>query len=549
MPGNRAYGPAFHEQAVDGLNNLSLLRDNFQQAIPALQYKIPQIGVSLSIPLLYDVTNDAVYVATDAQLLRLKPEPEVVGILHGSVHNNMKTAEITKLSDGLLIAAESYAFVRTPENNLSAVELKVYGGQLDRRALSRALMSMDNVSITFVESSEELVTDLSTQLVSKALDTDIPLLSSDRHDIQKIAKKGHLRDLSGNPALQSYAETTNSIFDPLIYQDKGLYGVPIHLGFSSPTANRKILEKLGGTVPTTFTELLELISQWNDEWYELNTSFSLIERPRVKSLLKKLALDWYVDTKIANAISPLFVVDEMKQFFALVDELDVSAFDVDAPNIDETDMALLLEGSTPILEPSMGHSLKNAVEGGFLFTPVIVSPAPKHLGKVRGNATVMSIYAQSSKPEVAEQFMSLYIQNMDVLDKAMISTNVLKAIENPHYERSLADRKSSIEQLKAKLAVTEGAEKRGIEADLAYLTELYETAVVGDKYLVTCEQLQKNAETLQDVYLDISLTLIQNKLILENTPLIDMLFSGTVDINQFADQMNAKLKLAELESQ
>lgn len=518
------------------------------QEVTALPYELPRTGVYPTSPLLYDVANDAVYVAADTQLLRFNPKPEVVGILPGSAYSSMKTAEMTWFQDGLLIAAETYAFFRTPENNLSAVELRVYGGQLDRRAASRALMSMDHVSITLVEPSEKPAADLVALLVTKALDADILLLSSDRHDIQMIAKQGYLRELSGNPDIKTYAGTVNAMFDPLIYQGQRLFGVPIHLSFSSLTANRKILEKLGGTVPASFCELLELIAQWNDEWYDLNTGFSLIEQPRIKSLLKALALDWYADTKIANAASPLFMAEEMTRFFTLVDELDVSAFDVDAPGVDETDMAFLLEGSTPILEPSMVYTLKNAAEGGFLFTPVIVSPLPEYQGKTRGAATMMSVYALSSKAEIAEQFMSLYIQNMDQLDQAMLSANTLEPIRNPYYEQSLADRKKYLDQLKAQLAVTDGMERRGIEADLAYLTERYEEAAENEKYLVTGRQLQQNEKILQAVYLDNSLTLTQNRLITENQALRDMLFSGTIDVKQYADQMNAKLELAELES-
>lgn len=516
--------------------------------VSALPYALPQNGISLATPVLYDAETDSVYIADDTRLLRLDAEPKAVAVLPGFLYSNMKTQEMTRLKDGLLIAADAHAFFRRPEERLSAVELKIYGNRIDKKTAARALMSMDGVTVTYIEPSGDTAADVSARLVSRTLDADILLLSSDAHDIRSMAKKGYLKELTDAADIQAYARKMNPMFEALMYEENRLFGVPILLDLNSMTANVNILGRLGAKAPSTFRELLALIEKWNDEWYDMHVDLSLIEQPRIKKLLKELALDWYIDAKISNAESPLFSGDEITDFFALIDDLDVSAFDVDAPNVDETDMAFLLEGATPILEIGMSYSLKNAAGGGAFSVPVIVSPVPEYPGKARAAATVMSISAQSSKTELAERFVSLYLQNMDKVEQAALGANASEPIANPHYEQALADRKMYLDRLNAELSALEGAERRAVEADLAYLTGLYEEAKINERDLITVEQLRQHAEAMKNVYVDNSLTLVQNRLINENRHLRDMLLSGALDARGYADQMNARLKLAEMES-
>ncbi|NLD51273.1 MAG: hypothetical protein GX650_00125 [Clostridiales bacterium] len=333
---------------------------SLQMPLPVL----PEGAWPTSHNLYWDAVSDQVYVLSDGQLLRLQQQgaPTLcarlpVGDWWGG---NLKTPAIVPWRDDLLlIATESNVFIRSmDESKLPPVTTLTGNTPLhDTNTLSRALQQVGNIQYQASLDGRMDAQAIITKMLTGDLSLDLLVLDSAESDVQRLAAKGYLMDLSQDPVLAAMAKDSLPMLRKLLYHGDGLYAIPLDIRVFFPTANKLWFEELERPLPRTVPELVDLTRWWAEECYQ-HEDYKLFEMPGAKDQLKEITLASYVNGLLGQGLPLHFDGQKFGAMMELIDDLDTSTFDNFQMGADDEDW--LEADQKALLSFGMGYGLQDA---------------------------------------------------------------------------------------------------------------------------------------------------------------------------------------------
>ncbi len=515
-------------------------------ALPALR----EGAWPLSQNLYWDANQNQLYVLSDGQLLRLQPQgvPTLcarlpVGDMWGG---NLKSPGILPWrEDLLLIATENNVFLRSmDESKLPPVTTLTGSGQLyDSNTLTRTLQQLGDIQYQPTPGGHMDAQAINTRFLTGDMTLDLLVLDSADSDIERLAAKGFLLDLSQNAELAAMADDLLPSLHKLVHHEEGLYAIPLEIRVFFPTANKLWFEELGRPLPATMQDLVDLVRWWAEEGHK-NEDYQLFEMQDAKSQLKDIALSSYVNGLLGQGLPLQFDMERFGAMIQQIDGLDTSTFDNFEMGADDQDW--LNMGKKAMLTYGMGYGLQDA--GSTYTQPLNLSfdatmPAWQDAG-----ATLLAIPATVPHPEEALRFLSAYVRNMDAMTRAALSDSWTEPIPNPQFEQQQRDLQLRLAQLPARIEQAQGAEKRALEQDLAYFRNEMEH-LESNRYTASAQALQDYRQVMAGVYLDNSTTRVQRDSLTKDGSLFQTMLEGAITLEQFVQQANDKVRLMTLEAQ
>lgn len=196
--------------------------------------------------------------------------PEIVAYL------NMRPGSYEKFGyKAMLIADKRYALFlpngsllssRTDQDSIAKCTLRIAGGELDD-AYYEFCKNNPNVSV-IMNMSDEITGNRIQQLIASGDNsTDLFVLWLDQ-GFSELKNAGYCADLSGSTLIR---ETIQSYYEPIrsaLSLDDKPYAIPMYFYLSNWTFNESLWKALFDTrkPPATFSELLDFMQEWNDDY-------------------------------------------------------------------------------------------------------------------------------------------------------------------------------------------------------------------------------------------------------------------------------------------
>ncbi len=533
--------------------------DPRQDTVAALPLKLPEQTDNFwpgDLMLYYDAARDAVYTATQTEVLRLREQADpiqtdrlpLVAFWDGG--GLSAGPRIQGAGDGrLMLAAGNNLYLRGADEAAlrPAVTLTISVPPTDHKAMSMALSEMEDVQaevLGFIEPDQ-----LNALLMSGEIPADVLALDTRSIDLQKLMQKGYLLDLSDVPTLSAFADDALDAFQKVVRHEGRLYALPDFVGTWFDAAVPERFAAVGREIPRTFPELMELVRWWGEAGHQAHEDYMLFAEPDAKGQLKQMAYQWYTESMQGQGL-PLHY-DE-KVFGAMmqqIDALDVSTWDLPA------DMALPDAGYAddtrrPLIERMIGYQFETLMYGGLgegEGQALLLSPDGQMPGWRNASGLLLAAPARTKHPEEVREFLHLYVQHMAPENRAALSRSWNQPVPNPFYEEQMRNTEQALANYQQEIEKSEGAQRREMEANLAHMQARYQHDRESTRYILGPETLRLHQELMSHIYMDDGLTMTQNAALSRDGYLWGMYMDGAISLEQFMQQANDKIRLMVME--
>lgn len=156
-----------------------------------------------------------------------------------------------------------------------------------------------------------------------------------------LLEKGYCADLSSSQKLMDYVNSLYPALRDEVMKDGKLYAIPVTLYGSTLSYMPSNLEEIGLTeedMPTTFVELCEFITRWNNEWIDDENKTNVMPFCTTmsnRSVVFDLMLKAYLDYYDAKGEPLTFDTPEFNAMLTALDSMDASNLDMPANMSDQ----------------------------------------------------------------------------------------------------------------------------------------------------------------------------------------------------------------------
>lgn len=217
--------------------------------------------------LCYDEAADKIYYIAGTEICCVSPDG--TGTTVAYMPTEQYTFYGTKALNGFVVTAnyEEATIYNVDPAYLPSTVLTIYNGYSSEADVAFSQTNPE-IALSYYDSyfdSDELL----TQALSASSEIDIVShYGGSSLSIDDLIRKGFCADLSGYPELMSAVEKLYPYLKDYVMRDGKLYAVPTDASVSAYWYNNTALEAVGLTkedLPTTYMELIDFISRWNDE--------------------------------------------------------------------------------------------------------------------------------------------------------------------------------------------------------------------------------------------------------------------------------------------
>ena len=372
-------------------------------------------------------------------------------------------------SDGLEIHNMDPAYLPTKT-------LTIIGSWRDSAARQ---FSTENPDIPLIFSDDFYsMSELGQAMVSGDATIDV-IRSNVQNGFENLRDKGYCADLSSSQKLMDYVNSLYPALKDEVLKDGKLYAIPVSIYGSTLSYQPSKLEEIGLTpedMPTTFVELCEFITRWNNEWIDDENKVNVMpfcttmsNRSVVFDLMLKAYLDYY-DAKD----EPLtFDTPEFNAMLTALDSMDASNLDMpqNMTDLEYDEFYQLYSGVF------VDRGLLSEAEGDYAAVPLKLSISEDKDFTVGVSTEILFVNPRCANLPEAIKLLECYVDSLYDDARIMMCPDNNDPIENPYYEEIIKSFQTGLEDLQEQLKTADAAQKRDLEDVIQY----YEQALANQE--------------------------------------------------------------------
>ena len=451
--------------------------ENTNQEIPAQLVTVnPADGATVSLKemadtayiytLAYDAAKDTVYYFTESTLWGMTG----MGTPFKAAYANQSYVDsMTIFSSGYaaLWSSDGLEIHNLDPAYLPTKTLTLIGSWRDAAARK---FTQENPDIPLIFSEQYYgMADLGQAMVSG--DTTIDVIRTNvENGFDNLLEKGYCADLSSSQKLMDYVNSLYPALRDEVMKDGKLYAIPVTLYGSTLSYMPSKLEEIGLTeedMPTTFVELCEFITRWNNEWIDDESKTNVMPFCTTmsnRSVVFDLMLKAYLDYYDAKGEPLTFDTPEFNAMLTALDSMDASNLDMSANMSDqEYDEYYQLYSGVFV-----DRGLLSTAEGEYAAVPLKLSIGEGKDFTVGTTMEVLFVNPRCANLPEAIKLLECYVDTLDESYKILMCPDCNDPVENQYYQETLKNFQDSLAELQEQLKTADDAEKRDLEDTIKY---------------------------------------------------------------------------------
>lgn len=451
--------------------------ENTNQEIPAQLVTVnPADGATVSLKemadtayiytLAYDAAKDTVYYFTESTLWGMTG----MGTPFKAAYANQSYVDsMTIFSSGYaaLWSSDGLEIHNLDPAYLPTKTLTLIGSWRDAAARK---FTQENPDIPLIFSEQYYgMADLGQAMVSG--DTTIDVIRTNvENGFDNLLEKGYCADLSSSQKLMDYVNSLYPALRDEVMKDGKLYAIPVTLYGSTLSYMPSKLEEIGLTeedMPTTFVELCEFITRWNNEWIDDESKTNVMPFCTTmsnRSVVFDLMLKAYLDYYDAKGEPLTFDTPEFNAMLTALDSMDASNLDMPA-NMSDQEYDEYYQLYSGVF---MDRGLLSTAEGEYAAVPLKLSIGEDKDFTVGTTMEVLFVNPRCANLPEAIKLLECYVDTLDESYKILMCPDCNDPVENQYYQDTLKNFQDSLAELQEQLKTADDAEKRDLEDTIKY---------------------------------------------------------------------------------
>lgn len=451
--------------------------ENTNQEIPAQLVTVnPADGATVSLKemadtayiytLAYDAAKDTVYYFTESTLWGMTG----MGAPFKAAYANQSYVDsMTIFSSGYaaLWSSDGLEIHNLDPAYLPTKTLTLIGSWRDAAARK---FTQENPDIPLIFSEQYYgMADLGQAMVSG--DTTIDVIRTNvENGFDNLLEKGYCADLSSSQKLMDYVNSLYPALRDEVMKDSKLYAIPVTLYGSTLSYMPSKLEEIGLTeedMPTTFVELCEFITRWNNEWIDDESKTNVMPFCTTmsnRSVIFDLMLKAYLDYYDAKGEPLTFDTPEFNAMLTALDNMDASNLDMPA-NMSDQEYDEYYQLYSGVF---MDQGLLSTAEGEYASVPLKLSIGEGKDFTVGTTMEVLFVNPRCANLPEAIKLLECYVDTLDESYKILMCPDCNDPVENQYYQETLKNFQDSLAELQEQLKTADDAEKRDLEDTIKY---------------------------------------------------------------------------------
>lgn len=451
--------------------------ENTNQEIPAQLVTVnPADGATVSLKemadtayiytLAYDAAKDTVYYFTESTLWGMTG----MGTPFKAAYANQSYVDsMTIFSSGYaaLWSSDGLEIHNLDPAYLPTKTLTLIGSWRDAAARK---FTQENPDIPLIFSEQYYgMADLGQAMVSG--DTTIDVIRTNvENGFDNLLEKGYCADLSSSQKLMDYVNSLYPALRDEVMKDGKLYAIPVTLYGSTLSYMPSMLEEIGLTeedMPTTFVELCEFITRWNNEWIDDESKTNVMPFCTTmsnRSVVFDLMLKAYLDYYDAKGEPLTFDTPEFNAMLTALDSMDASNLDMPA-NMSDQEYDEYYQLYSGVF---MDRGLLSTAEGEYAAVPLKLSIGEDKDFTVGTTMEVLFVNPRCANLPEAIKLLECYVDTLDESYKILMCPDCNDPVENQYYQDTLKNFQDSLAELQEQLKTADDAEKRDLEDTIKY---------------------------------------------------------------------------------
>lgn len=451
--------------------------ENTNQEIPAQLVTVnPADGATVSVKemadtayiysLAYDAAKDTVYYFTESTLWGMTG----MGTPFKAAYANQSYVDsMTIFSSGYaaLCSSDGLEIHNLDPAYLPTKTLTLIGSWRDAAARK---FTQENPDIPLIFSEQYYgMAQLGQAMVSGDTTIDV-IRTSVANGFDNLLEKGYCADLSSSQKLMDYVNSLYPALRDEVMKDGKLYAIPVSVYGSTLSYMPSKLEEIGLTeedMPTTFVELCEFITRWNNEWIDDESKTNVMPFCTTmsnRSVVFDLMLKAYLDYYDAKGEPLTFDTPEFNAMLTALDSMDASSLDMPANMSDqEYDEYYQLYSGVFV-----DRGLLSTAEGEYAAVPLKLSIGEGKDFTVGTTMEVLFVNPRCANLPEAIKLLECYVDTLDNSYKILMCPDCNDPVENQYYQDTLKNFQDSLAELQEQLKTADDAEKRDLEDAIKY---------------------------------------------------------------------------------
>lgn len=434
--------------------------------------------------------------------------------------------------------------------NLPAETLNIYQGFADE-AHRKAAAALGDVAITLSEDTYySSAQDLAQAMVSGGDEFDILRLNVNYLDFTRLMEKGYCEDLSSSQIISDFFSSTYDVVQNAMSLDGKVYGVPVMVdincfgSYMDKEDLNAFLTESGIEVPKTYLEWMQLLNDWGEKgYYETYSDYVPTNNGNpAEGLLSNVLIAYF---QYMEATKQELTLDTplLRTLLTAVKDVDISDW-YEEPDWDDEEAMDEFFSRESLFDDYVGLDVQKTSWSSVF--PLSLSDETEPV--IPLNMEILFINPRSQHKEAAIRYLEAYVQALDVYTKTKLCPGMNDPIENEYYESNLQSMQENLDSLNKQLEkAAEEDVKETLRQEIADREEYMATYAAEERYYATAESIA--AYRALDKYFFVPAQDSNIYASEETRTLINQYRQGLISMDQFIQQMDAKLRLMRLENQ
>lgn len=503
----------------------------------------------------YDEAEDILYMISDQGVYRSVAQ----GDMELCAYSPLTYFNTSGMGMGVAVANGYAAFANSstgahirsiaPENlpNETLTIYQAWEGDAHRKAVE----TLGNVPVLAYDKEYfSTAQDMAQALVSGEDQIDILCINVSYIDLQRLMEKGYCEDLSSSEALTSFVNSTYGVVQDVLTMDGKVYAVPFSLNLISfgsymgQEAFETFMNESGMKIPENYLDLIQFMKDWGEKgYYETYSDYRPIESEQVKSLLLSSILEDYFYYLEATKQELTMDSPVLRNALAALEELDTSDWEEEI-DWDDDDAWDDYFSKTALFDSYINID----IEDHSWNTVIPLSMSEDTDPAIPMQLEVMFINPRSQHKETAIRYMEAYVAALEESVKASLCPDRNDPVENPYYQSNLDSMEDYLADLNKQL---EKATEEDVKEALQERITNYEASIAdyreNSRYSITEKSIA--AYRALDKYFFVPTVKSNFYQYDEVRSLRNQYQEGLINLDQFIQQADAKLRLMQLENQ
>ena len=366
-----------------------------------------------------------------------------------------------------------------------------------------------------------------------------------------LRDRGYCADLSGVPAIADAVSRMYPVYAAGVTDKQGrVVALPTQVWAWGSAVNRTVMQEMGLTeedIPDNLVDLVDFLNRWDEDYGEEFSSYCPVEvyYDSAREMLFYEAMNMYLGWCTATGTQVKFDTPVFRQVMQAIEGLKWNGAQQDQE--DEyiwREPLILLDGNQQV------GSFNGSDEEYYYPLQLRLTPDTEYW--VGAQVEVLIVNPWSKHQEAAANLLTCVLDTLNINTQYTLFSDKTEAVENPDYERMLADSQEWLENLRKQIEEAEEPEKSDLQAMLEEEEKYLERQKQYYRWSVTEEAVEKyTTKILPRIYLATPtfLSYSQDDALMEVQSLIQRYVDGQTGMEEFIRSVDQKLWMMQMENQ